>query len=61
MATKSKNYYNIRYKQNSYLLVFKFFANDISNIILYGASILIGFYLYSNGGIKQTLEKHNLL
>lgn len=49
-----------KYKDNSYLLLFKFFRSDILNLILYVLISLLGYYLYLHGGIEQTIKKLSL-
>jgi hypothetical protein len=49
-----------KYKDNSYLLCFKFFRSDLLNLIFYSTCILVGYYLYINGGIEQTIKKIGL-
>lgn len=51
-----KDGYN-RYKEKSYLILFKIFDSDIMNFVLYASMIGITYFTYSNGGIELTVRK----
>lgn len=45
-----------QYAEKSYLLIFKFFSSDLLNALFYTSSFLIGYLIYSNGGIESTVK-----
>lgn len=46
-----------KYRNNSYLLLNKFFKNDLLNFAIYFFSVSFLLFLYQNGGVESTIRK----
>lgn len=46
----------IKYKKNSYILLFKIFSKDIYNVLFYSFIVFVSYLCYNNGGIEKSIK-----
>lgn len=46
-----------KYKNNSYLLLFKIYKSDLVNCVIYASFVCVVLFLYQNGGIENVIKK----
>jgi len=50
-----------KYKNNSYLLLHRYFKNDLMNIGIYFFGVWFLIFFYQNGGVESTLKKLSII
>lgn len=47
----------LKYQNNSYLMLNKYFKNDLLNFAIYFFGVCFLLFLYQNGGVEHTIKK----